>query len=98
LSESHGINTLSCLGGHTGELTLAKYPESGAAQLARHQVLLMEQQLLKTRFLIGDAVSLADVALLAYTRVAHEGGFDLEGHPALRRWIGEAEQALGIGS
>jgi hypothetical protein len=47
LSESHGINTLSCLGGHTGELTLAKYPESGAAQLARHQVLLMEQQLLK---------------------------------------------------
>ncbi len=57
----------------------------------------MEQQLLKTRFLVGDAVSLADVALLAYTRIAHEGGFDLEGHPALRRWIGEAEQALGIG-
>ena len=34
-------------GDHTGELTLAEYPESGAAQLARHQVLLMEQQLLK---------------------------------------------------
>jgi glutathione S-transferase len=64
----------------------------GYAALAR-----MEQQLLKTRFLVGDAASLADVALLAYTRVAHEGGFDLEGHPALRRWIGEAEQALGFG-
>jgi hypothetical protein len=34
-------------GDHTGELNLAEYPESGAAQLARHQVLLMEQQLLK---------------------------------------------------
>jgi hypothetical protein len=34
-------------GDHTGELTLVEYPESGAAQLARHQVLLMEQQLLK---------------------------------------------------
>jgi glutathione S-transferase len=38
--------------------------------------------------------SLADVALLAYTRVAHEGGFHLDGYAAVRRWIGEAEQAL----
>lgn len=64
----------------------------GYAALAR-----MEQQLGKTRFLVGAAISLADVALVAYSRVAHEGGFDLEGYPALRRWIGEAEQALGIG-
>jgi len=34
-------------GDHTGELTLADYPDFGVAQLARHQVLLMEQQLLK---------------------------------------------------
>jgi hypothetical protein len=34
-------------GDHTSELTLAEHPESGAAQLARHQVLPMEQQLLK---------------------------------------------------
>jgi glutathione S-transferase len=54
----------------------------------------MEQQLAATRFLIGDAFSLADVSLLAYTRVAHEGGFHLDGYAAVRRWIGEAEQAL----
>lgn len=63
----------------------------GHAALAR-----MEQQLALTPFLLGGAVSLADVSLLAYTRVAHEGGFDLEGYAALRRWIGLAEHALGL--
>jgi glutathione S-transferase len=63
----------------------------GYAALAR-----MEHQLAATRFLIGDAVSLADVSLLAYTRLAHEGGFHLEGYASLRRWIGETEKALGL--
>ena len=49
-----------------------------------------------TRFLVGDAVSLADVALLAYTRLAHEGGFHLDGYAAVRRWIGESERSLGL--
>jgi glutathione S-transferase len=63
----------------------------GHAALAR-----MEQHLKSSRFLAGEAVSLADVSLLAYTRVAHEGGFDLDGYGAVRRWIGEAEKALGL--
>jgi glutathione S-transferase len=63
----------------------------GYAALAR-----MEHQLAATRFLIGDAISLADVALLAYTRVAHEGGFHLDGYAAVRRWIGESERSLGL--
>jgi glutathione S-transferase len=63
----------------------------GYAALAR-----MESQLAATRFLVGAAVSLADVALLAYTRVAHEGGFHLDGYAAVRRWIGQAELALGL--
>jgi glutathione S-transferase len=56
----------------------------------------MEQQLAMTRFLVGDQLSLADIALLAYTRVAHEGGFHRDGYAAVRRWIGEAEQALKL--
>ena len=62
----------------------------GYAALAR-----MEQQLASTRFLLGDALSLADIALLAYTRLAHEGGFHLDGYAAVRRWIGEAARSLG---
>jgi glutathione S-transferase len=56
----------------------------------------MEHHLAETRFLVGDAISLADVSLLAYTRVAHEGGFHLDGYASLRRWIGESERALGL--
>jgi glutathione S-transferase len=56
----------------------------------------MQQHLSAHRFLAGEAVSLADVALLAYTRVAHEGGFDLGRHRDVRRWIGETETWLGL--
>ena len=63
----------------------------GYAALAR-----MEQQLAATRFLVGDHGSLADVALLAYTRLAHQGGFHLDGYAALRRWIDATEAFLGL--
>jgi glutathione S-transferase len=58
----------------------------------------MEHELAATRFLVGDTASLADVALLAYTRLAHEGGFHLDGYASLRRWIGETEKSLGLSS
>ncbi len=63
----------------------------GYAALAR-----MEHQLAVTPYLVGNSLSLADVSLLAYTRVAHEGGFHLDGYASLRRWIGEAERSLGL--
>ena len=47
---------------------------------------------------MGDSLSLADISLLAYTRVAHEGGFHLDGYAAIKRWIGDAERALGLPS
>jgi glutathione S-transferase len=56
----------------------------------------MERQLSASRFLVGDAISLADVSLLAYTRVAHEGGFDLGRFTAIRRWTADAETRLGL--
>jgi glutathione S-transferase len=56
----------------------------------------LERALAETRFLLGEAFSLADVSLLAYTRMAHEGGFDLAPRPSLRRWIGEAEKELAL--
>jgi glutathione S-transferase len=65
--------------------------ERGYAALAR-----MDAQLAATNFLVGDIFSLADVALLAYTRVAHEGGFDLAPYAAARRWISECEGRLSL--
>ncbi len=44
----------------------------------------------------GQGATLADLALVAYTRVAPEGGFDLADYPAVRGWIGRTEAAFGI--
>ena len=35
----------------------------------------------------GGRYTIADIALYAYTHVAHEGGFDLAGFPAVRAWL-----------
>lgn len=47
----------------------------------------MELHLNRHDWFVGGGVSIADVALYAYTHVAEEGGFDLEGYPAVRRWL-----------
>jgi len=65
----------------------------GHACLAR-----MELQLKQTPYFVGDALSLADIALVAYTRVAHEGGYDLNEYPAVKGWVARVEGDLGIGS
>jgi glutathione S-transferase len=69
----------------------ARLVERGKAALRR-----LEDALQESRFLVGEAVSLADVALVAYTRVADEGGFDLGAYPEVRAWISRVEAALGI--
>jgi len=56
----------------------------------------MELHLTRSPFLVGETLTLADIALLAYTRVAHEGGFDLDGYASVRRWIAEAEKSLRL--
>jgi len=38
-------------------------------------------------YVVGEAMSLADIALYAYTHVADEGGFDLSGYPAITAWL-----------
>ncbi len=45
-------------------------------------------------FLVGDRLSVADIALCPYTRLAHEGGFDLASRPAIREWIARCEAHL----
>lgn len=67
--------------------------ERGNAALKR-----LDEALAGAGFLVGDRLSLADVALVAYTRVAEEGGFRLAYYPNVRAWIGRVETALRIAS
>ncbi|MEX6665248.1 glutathione S-transferase family protein [Pseudomonas sp. W2-17] len=56
---------------------------------------VMEQQLLRTPFLVGDNFSIADIALYAYTHVADQGGFDLTQFPAIQAWLARVKQQPG---
>jgi len=56
----------------------------------------MDGHLRDHRWLVGAGLTVADICLVAYTRLAPEGGFDLSSRPALRRWIGVVEGELGI--
>ena|SRR5471032_270857 len=38
-------------------------------------------------WLVGGGMTLADIALYAYTHVAYEGGFDLDRYPAISSWL-----------
>jgi len=69
----------------------AKLVSRGVAALAR-----LEAGLEGRNYLASDRLSLADVALVAYTRLAGEGGFDLAPYPNLRAWIQRVEGALAI--
>ena len=79
------------LGGKRADEIEPRLVERGHAALAR-----MEAALAGADWLVGDGPTLADLALVAYTRVAHEGDFDLGSYPAVRAWIGRVEAAFGI--
>ena len=48
---------------------------------------VMEKHLTGRAFFVGERYSIADIALYAYTHVAHEGGFDLSRYPNIRAWL-----------
>ncbi len=68
-----------------------KLVERGHAALSR-----LEAATGESAFLVGEALSLADIALVAYTRMAGQGGFDLNAYPAVRSWIGRVEGELRL--
>ena len=63
-----------------------------AAERARFEAIsqrvpVLERELTGKRWLVGDRVTLADIALFAYTHVADEAGYRLADYPAISAWI-----------
>jgi glutathione S-transferase len=48
---------------------------------------LLERRLKSADWLAGDTFSVADISLYAYTHMAADGGYDLDGFPAIRHWL-----------
>jgi len=66
----------------------ARRSEYEECHVRGHKALkVMEKQLQRTSYLVGEYFSIADIALYAYTHVADEGGFDLTPYPAIRAWL-----------
>jgi glutathione S-transferase len=55
----------------------------------------MQHHLAERPFFAGEAYSVADIALYAYTHLAHEGGFVLEGYPAVVEWLARVKGQPG---
>jgi glutathione S-transferase len=47
----------------------------------------LERGLADGRDFLANGYSIADIALYAYTHVAHEGSFDLGRYPSIRGWL-----------
>jgi glutathione S-transferase len=73
---------------------------SDADRKAKHEggvkaLAAMEAHLGSRRFLVAETYTIADIALYAYTHVAHEGGFNLEDLPSIRAWLGNVAAQAG---
>ena len=57
---------------------------------------VMNEHLAKSPYFVGKSLTSADIALVAYTRWAHEGGFDLARYPHVQAWVRRVEEDLGL--
>jgi glutathione S-transferase len=56
-------------------------------QLGRAALAVMEKHLSDRQFFVSNRYSIADIALFAYTHVAHEAELDLAPFPSVRAWL-----------
>lgn len=62
-----------------------------------HQALVvMEQHLAQRPFFVGDALTIADLGLFAYTTRAETFGFDLSRYPAVSAWLVRCRAVPGV--
>ncbi len=86
--------------------SLVLYPERAALATPERMAALlesgnkalgvMETQLAVTRFMAGEAPTVADIALFAYTQDAAVAGYDLSRFPAVARWLGRMRAEPGF--
>lgn len=57
---------------------------------------IMNEHLGTRGYFVAERLTLADIALIAYTREAGEGGYKLADFPAVSAWIGRVDGDLGL--
>ena len=87
-----GRQLVSFLGGK--EKNAARLPEIW--ERGHKALKVMETRLAAHKYLAGDSLSIADIALYAYTHRAEEGAFDLAPYPGLRAWLARLAAEPGL--
>jgi glutathione S-transferase len=84
--------------GNLRALALLKAPvDKAAAERASAQILpVIEARLAAHEWLVGEHVTIADLAIYTYSVLAPEGGLSLEPYPALRAWHARVEALPGF--
>jgi glutathione S-transferase len=57
---------------------------------------LMDEHLEGRDYFVGAHLSLADIALVAYTRFSHQAVIDLKDYPLVAAWVRRVETDLGL--
>jgi len=58
---------------------------------------VMNQELSRHAFLVGDQYSVADICLYGYVHCAEEGNFELARYPDVERWRAEVRKRVSFG-
>jgi glutathione S-transferase len=79
----------------TGRLGRNQAMVAGKREAGVRALAAMDRALVGTRFLVGDNISIADIAVYAYSHRAEDCGFRLADYPAVSAWISRVCDFIG---
>ena len=81
----------------TGRLERNQAMVAGKREAGARTLAALERSLAGAPFLVGNALTIADIAVYAYSHRAEDCGFSLTDYPAVSAWIGRVSDAIGPG-
>ncbi|MGX8008271.1 glutathione S-transferase family protein [Mesorhizobium sp. ORM8.1] len=78
----------------TGRLERNQAMVAGKREAGVRALAALERSLVDTPFLVGDALTIADIAVYAYSHRAEDCGFSLADYPAVAAWAGQVSAAI----
>ncbi|TGS15820.1 glutathione S-transferase family protein [Mesorhizobium sp. M2E.F.Ca.ET.209.01.1.1] len=81
----------------TGRLERNQALVAGKREAAARALGALERSLRNTPFLVGDTLTIADIAVYAYGHRAEDCGFSFADYPAVEAWVERVGEAIGPG-
>lgn len=79
----------------TGRLDRNREMVAGKREAGARALTAIDRSLDNSRFLVGGDLSIADIAVYAYSHLAEDCGFNLADYPAFIAWTGRVREAIG---